>query len=92
MNASFQDQEMITDVLSTQKFITGDYNTVANEASAQNVKDTFMSILDDEHNIQHEIYLEMAKRGWYQTEAAEDNKVQQAKQKFGADCNNCCCH
>ncbi len=91
-NTSFTDQDMITDVLSTQKFITGEYNNNANEAKDPAVKNTLMSILDDEHMIQHEVFQEMEKRGWYPTEAAPQNKIDSAKQKFAADCKNCCCH
>ena len=89
MQKAFQDQERITDVLSTQKTVTSGYNTFANEASDPTVKNTLMSILAEEHDIQHEVFTEMNKRGWYQTEAAQDNKITQAKQKFAAD-TSCC--
>ncbi len=88
MQKTFQDQERITDVLSTQKSATDGYNTFANEASSPEVKNTLMTILNEEHEIQHQVFTEMNKRGWYQTEAAEDNKINQTKQKFAADC--CC--
>ena len=80
MQNKFQDQERITDVLTTQKTATDGYNTFANEASDPTVKNTLMTILKEEHDIQHEVFTEMSKRGWYQTEAAEDNKINQAKQ------------
>ena len=89
MQNTFQDQQRITDVLSTQKMATDGYNTFANEASDPVVKNTLMSILNEEHDIQHEVFVEMSKRGWYQTEAAEDNKITQAKQKYASD-NSCC--
>ena len=88
-NNCFSDQEMTLDILSTQKSITGCYNTTANEACEPAVKNAMMSILDDEHKIQHEVFLEMQKRGWYQTEQAPENKITQAKQKFNQNC--CCC-
>lgn len=91
MNSNcFSDQEMTLDVLSTQKSITDGYNTTANEASEPSVKNAMMSILDDEHRIQHEVFLEMQKRGWYQTEPAPENKINQTKQKFSQG-PNCCC-
>lgn len=89
MQKTFQDQERITDVLTTQKNATDGYNTFANEASDPVVKNTLMSILSEEHDIQHEVFCEMNKRGWYQTEAAQDNKINQAKQKFAQD-SSCC--
>ena len=41
-----------------------------------------MSLLTEEHQIQADVFDEMHKRGWYPTPAAEQQKVQQAKQKF----------
>ncbi len=78
----FDDKAMIDDALSSQKFITGTYNTFANECSDPQLKEQFMNLLEDEHRIQHEIFTEMQKRGWYQTEPAEQDKINQAKQKY----------
>lgn len=86
---TFSDQEMIGDVLSTQKFIASGYNTAASEASEVGVKQTLMSILEEEHSIQHDVFVEMQNRGWYQTEAAPQNKIDQTKQKFSANCQYC---
>ena len=79
---SFDDKEMLNDALSTQKFLTGDYNAIASECAHPAVRDEFMNILNEEHQIQQEIFSEMQKRGWYQVEAAEQQKVDQAKQKY----------
>lgn len=73
---------MINDALSSQKFITDGYNTFANECATPALKTDFMNILSEEHQIQHELFLEMQKRGWYQVEAADEQKIQQAKQKY----------
>ncbi len=87
---SFSDREMIGDILSTQKFITDGYNTSANEASEPSVKNALMSILEEEHVIQHDVFVEMQSRGWYQTECAPQDKIDQTKQKYCASCNTCC--
>ena len=78
----FGDREMMDDALCSQKFITDGYNAYANECATPVLKTDFMNILNEEHQIQHEIFLEMQKRGWYQTEAAEQTKINQAKQKY----------
>lgn len=80
----FADREMLDDALSSQKFITDGYNSYANECSSSNIKTEFVNLLNEEHQIQHEIFEEMQKRGWYQPEQAEQNKISQAKQKFMA--------
>jgi len=80
----YNDKERIMDLLSSQKFITDSYNTNLNEAATPEVKTCMMNILNEEHEIQHDIWLEMKNRGWYTVEAAEDQKLQQEKQKFSS--------
>ncbi|WRS27520.1 spore coat protein [Oscillospiraceae bacterium MB08-C2-2] len=82
MNSAFGEKEIMTDLLSSQKFITDGYNTFANECATPAVKTDFMNILTEEHRIQQEIFNEMQSRGWYPTEAADMNKINAAKQKY----------
>ena len=82
--SSFTEKEMLDDMLSSQKFVTDGYNTSANECATPVIKSEFMNILNEEHQIQHEVFLEMQKRGWYPTDAADQNKIDQARQKFSA--------
>lgn len=78
----FNAKEMMNDALSTQKHLTETYNTWANECVSPTLKNEFMSILEEEHQIQHDLFKDMQQRGWYQVEQADTNKVNQAKQKF----------
>jgi len=82
-NAMFSDRDRLQDVLASQKFITENYNTFTNECVTPQVRGVFMSILKEEHDIQNEIFVEMQKRGWYQVQPAEQQKIQQTKTKFG---------
>jgi len=82
--AQFGDKDILTDMLSSQKFVTDGYNTYANECATPALKTGFMNILNEEHSIQNELFTEMQKRGWYATEAADQNKINQAKQKYQA--------
>lgn len=79
---SMQEKEVFNDVLSSQKFITETYNTFTNECVTPNIRNEFMRILNEEHQIQAEVFDEMQKRGWYQTPAADQQKIQQAKTKY----------
>ena len=83
----FDDKNMMDDALASQKFITETYNTFANECSDPQLKEQFVNLLEDEHRIQHEVFTEMQKRGWYQTEPAEQDKINQAKQKYLGEMN-----
>ena len=76
------EKEMMTDLLSSEKFLTGVYNTYCCEAATSNVKSTLMSLLQDVHRMQEEIFGEMSSRGWYQLEKAEEQKLNSEKQKF----------
>lgn len=81
-NHNFDDREILNDALISQKFLTDDYNIFAGECSTPVIYNEFMSILADEHQIQNDIFQEMAKRGWYQTQPAEQQKINETKVKF----------
>jgi spore coat protein CotF len=81
-NIPMQDKEMMHDALSSEKQMTGLYNTFTNECANTALRDEMMNILHDEHCMQADIFMDMQKRGWYPTPAAEDQKVQSAKEKF----------
>jgi len=84
MTCNYSEKEMITDVLSTQKHLTDGYNNYANESACESVKNTMMAVLTEEHDIAHEVFCLMNKRGWYPTEAAPQDKIAQAKQKYSS--------
>lgn len=81
------DKEILTDSLSSQKYITSGYNTYANECATPDLRDEFLNILKDEHQIQAELFTEMTKRGWYQIKPADQNQVSQTKQKYQSATN-----
>lgn len=76
------DKEIIQDGLISQKHITEAYNTFAGECVNPQLRGAFLSILNDEHAIQADMFSDMQSRGWYAVESAEQQKVVQARQKF----------
>lgn len=52
------------------------------ESSTKDVHDAFKCALNESLDIQNKIYNLMAERGWYKMDAADQNKVSAAKQKF----------
>lgn len=54
--SKLSDQEMLTDLLSSQKFMTGNYNNYSGECSCDGLRTKMLDILDDEHKIQNEIF------------------------------------
>lgn len=76
------EKETLSDLLSSQKFMTSVYNSDLLESATPEVKRLFFGILEDEHRIQQEIFAEMSSRGYYQVEAAETEKLQKTKQQY----------
>ncbi len=79
---NYTDKEVLADGLCSQKGATGLYDKAANECVHPEVRKTIRSILEQEHNLQEDVFDMMHQKGFYPTPAAEDNKVQSAKQKF----------
>ena len=79
----FTEEQRMLDLLSSQKYVAGMYNSFCCEASTGAVRSCLFSILQDEHRIGEEIFSEMNVRGWYPTPKAEDRKLESAKSKFG---------
>ena len=51
------------------------------ESSTENIHAVFCELLTETLKLQHEIYKKMEAKGWYQVEQAEEQKIQQEKQK-----------
>jgi len=79
---TLQDQEIMTDVLTSQKHETGMYNTMANECVTPGIRDEMLNILREEHQIQADVFNEIQKRGWYQTKPADQQQLTQTRTKF----------
>jgi spore coat protein CotF len=76
------DKEIMDDILSSQKMITGTYNTFTNECVNQQLRTDFLNILREEHNLQQSVFDQMLTRGWYAPAAAEQQKVSTTYTKF----------
>ncbi|MEG0019801.1 MAG: spore coat protein [Oscillospiraceae bacterium] len=78
---SYDDKTMMTDMLSTQKFIAQNYNSYAGECASKQAKAKLMKILGEEHDIQFQIYEQMSAKGWYPTMPAPQDKINEAVQQ-----------
>lgn len=78
------EKELLQDSLISQKLITDSYNLFAGECVNEQLRGAFLNILDEEHRIQADIFCNLQSNGWYQVEPAEQQKVQQARQKYSA--------
>lgn len=85
---AYDDKTMMTDMLSTQKFISSNYNNYAGECATKQAKARLMKILEDEHEIQFGIFQAMNEKGWYPTTPAPTDKINQAVQTHVSGATN----
>ena len=82
MTGIYTEKEVLCDALAAQKSATSQFNMSANECMHQDVRQTMMKILNEEHVIQQEVFDMMHAQGYYPTPAAEEKKVQELKQQY----------
>lgn len=78
----YTEKEILGDALSSQKATTELFNKAANECVHGNVREMLLDILEEEHDIQQDVFDMMHSEGYYPTPEAEDKKVQQLKQQY----------
>jgi spore coat protein CotF len=81
-NAALDDKQLLKESLISQKHITSSYNTYAGECVSVPLRKSMLNILTEEHEIQANIFEDLQTRGWYQVEAAPQQKIDQTKQKL----------
>ena len=80
----FTDKEILTDLLCSEKQLSGSYNTARLESATPAVVSCFAEIGEEEHRIQRGIFNMMHSRGLYPTPTAEEKKISETKQCFEA--------
>ena len=76
------EQEIIADLLTSEKHLTSSVNTFITESTCANLRQNLKDILTEEHSIHENLYNIMNQKGWYPTSDAEAKEVQKAKDKF----------
>ncbi|MBQ9687245.1 MAG: spore coat protein [Oscillospiraceae bacterium] len=79
------DKEIMENMLLTAKGVCDLYMHGSVESSTPNVHQAFNTALNDAITMQSGIYTAMTNHGWYPTEQAESQQIQQVKQKY-----SCC--
>ncbi|CUO38796.1 Spore coat protein [Turicibacter sanguinis] len=79
---SMNDRDLMEDVLLVVKGAADLYLHGTIESSTLNVHSTFEKVLNDTLCMQNEIYNLMAQKGWYPTQSAEQQQIDQVKQKY----------
>ena len=77
-----KDQEVLTDLVLTEKKMSANYDSFASECVNTKLRDTFVEMLAQSHETQTRLFMTAQQKGWYQVEQAPVQKVDQARQKF----------
>ncbi len=85
MEQATNDKNVMENLLLLEKGACDLYMHGAIEASDEQVFSSFSSALQESLHLQNQIYSKMKEKGWYAPEVAQQDKVQQLKQKFS--CN-----
>lgn len=77
----FNDQLCAEDVLSSQKFLSGNYNTAVQEAANPNLRKDFMEIQRQEQDAAQKVFSYMNQKGWYKVSPADPKMIDDARSK-----------
>lgn len=78
------DRDIMESILLTTKGVCDLFMHGTIESGTANVHQAFCTALNDGLCMQDSIYQQMSKKGWYSNEQAEQQKIQQIRQKFAA--------
>lgn len=82
VNNIMGEKEILNDVLNTEKEILKVYSTAVTESSCANMRQLLLRNITQISDDQFNVYNAMINKGYYQAKDAQDQEVQQAKQKF----------
>ncbi len=77
----FTEQELMDDLLASEKQVVSAYSTGITESSCPNLRNTLINNFKNVQDVQYKVFDSMKQKGWYQTKDAPDADVQQAKTK-----------
>lgn len=78
----YTEKEILGDALAAQKCATSNFNLSSNECVHEDIRQTMLHILNEEHDIQQEVFNMMHEKGFYPTPAADQTKIDQLKQQY----------
>lgn len=76
------DRDRLNDCLSSEKWLTDNFNIMAREASHRELHQDIMNILNETHQCARDFFNLMFEQGHYKLEAEQPQKIQQIHQQF----------
>lgn len=83
-----QEQDNIMILLELEKNMVKNYSVAITEASNDNLNNEITKLFNDVRQSQRDLYNYALSKGWYQTEAAEQNKINEEQQKLSQKMTN----
>ena len=80
------DKEIMEGILLTAKGVCDLYLHGSIESATPKVHEAFSSALNDAISMQSGVYAAMADHGWYPSDVAPAQQIQQVKNKFAKSC------
>lgn len=82
-NIKFTDVDITRDCLATQEHLSNRYNFFIPNTIDTKIRYCLLNILDEEYNIQNELFHEAKKRNWITvSEKVENDKISEIKNHF----------
>ncbi len=81
------ERDFLNDMLATEKYMAGSYQTALNEMSHKQLYDKIDLIFQETQDCQRNLYDTMFRKGFYAIEAANAQKLQQSYQQFSGYTN-----
>ena len=81
-SAHWTDEEIVSDILTTEKTLVGFYGTSACETTCQNLRQVLVGNMGQTVSDQYQVFDQMRQRNWYPVKNAPSQEVQDAKTKF----------
>lgn len=82
LNNIMGEKEILNDLLNTEKQLITTYSTAVTESSCANMRQLLLRNITQLSDDQYNVFNTMVNKGYYQKKDAQDQDVQQAKQKF----------
>ena len=83
-----QEQDKIMILLELEKNMVKNYATAITEASSDYLTEEFTNLFNNSKEAQRKLFNFSNSKGWYKLEAAEQNKIEQEKQKLNQKLSN----
>lgn len=78
---TLSEQELMNDLLTSEKQVISSYSVGITETSCQNLRNTLIGNFKSAQDVQYKVFDIMKQKGWYQTKDAPSADVQQLKSK-----------